>query len=319
MRRWLALLLVALLLAPIAEAHVANARPVRQLTQIARQIVIERDGIGVELTLLQNGDPLRNWVRHTVNPAQGAFEVEHRIDASDSRSAFAARWQLERIVEYRDLNRDGRYQEAGDTVVKSWRLANYQWRLVAAGQDVMVGGVRGEDVVWEGNLTGAPRLRVEVVTAGNDFTDEGAYTRPQDILVYLDVLDLPPRAVGSLHAVELTVSAPQETTARLHDVSGVKTGALVDSADRRAMLIWGGEATLDGREQAIEATLGEPTGDGPNRTRAVTLHLPTTDASMRFVVIEGFEFYSESKRAPVPILAPALALALSALLLGRRR
>ena len=315
-----AVLLLLVLLAPLAAAHIEDARPVSQLTQIRRTIDIDVDGLDVRVTLLQNGDPLRQWVRHTLEPARGRFGVEHRIDESAEEGRFAVRWDITRIVEYRDTNRNGFFEPEIDTVAKSWPLSSYSWRLLAADQRVSVGGVFARSTIWDANLTGAPALRLEAVTAGDDFTDEGAYTRPQDVLLYLDVLDLPPRGVGSLFAIEGAVRSPAGATARLARVEAapdVDTGALIDHDRRRALLVWGGEALLDGREQRVSAKLGEPVAAGENETRSLVLSLPILDESMRFVVIDGLEYQSENKRAPLPWAAALGAVALAAWV-GRR-
>lgn len=316
MRLRVALLLV-LLLAPSALAHLQGARPILQRGQRERIMEVEFEGLVANVRLLQSGEPLRQSVRHVIDPPRGVFLVEHREDASDPEDSFWARWEIVRLVEYRDLNVDGRFEPERDTPVKAWRLQHYQWRI-AARQSVLVGDVTGTSIVWEGNLTGAPDLRVEAVFAGKDFTDEGAVTRPQDVLLYIDILDLPSRGVGSLYAMEALVTVQGATQLSFHRVQDVPTAALADAPSRRAMLVWGGEALLDGREQRLDATYGAPVEKGGNVSRALLLHIPTTDESMRLVVLSAVEYASENLRAPSAAPGALVAILVLVVLLRRR-
>lgn len=304
----LALALGALLLAPVALAHVPDARPVVQRAQVLRIVDMQVEGVRGEVTLLQSGEPTQEWIQHVLDPARGVFASEHRRDAAAAEGRFAARWEILRIVEYRDLNHDGRYQPESDTIAKAWRPGAYAWRVATPVQRVQVGGVTGSDVVWEANLSGAPSLRLEAVATGRDFTDEGAFTRAQDVLLYFDVRDLPPRSVGSLFAIEMTATFPQGADAQIVRVGEFDTAAFATHDGRHALLVWGGEALLDGRERQVEATLGAAQTREGAQTHSLILHLPTFDERARFVVVQGVEYDFENKRAPLPLWAGALAL-----------
>lgn len=317
----LALILILALLAPLAGAHVEGARPVLQRAERERTVDVRMEGVTAIVDLSQKADPLRETVRHVLDPARGRFSVEHRPDASAREKAFNVTWEVARLLEYRDLNHDGRFQPDVDTPVKSWRLQNYRW-TVSGPADVSVGGVPAKSIIWDGNLSGSPRLRIEVAIAGMDFVDEGARARPQDVMIYFDVRNIPQRSVGSLYAIEGSVTLPPDATlSPALAPTNVTTGALVDLGPRRALLIHGGEALLDGSEQRIPLTLDAPrTPDGGNTAAAMRLHLPITDRAMHFVLVSGVEYELPVERAPgVPFPLVALLLVGVATALRARR
>lgn len=315
-----AVLFALLLLAPLAAAHVDDARPILQRSERERTVDARMEGLVAVVDLHQSVDPLRETVRHVIDPARGRLTVEHRPDASDRESAFNATWELTRILEYRDLNADGRFQPNQDTAVRVWRLQNYRWNATPI-RDVSVGGVAAKSVIWEGALGGAPTLRLEMAVAGKEFTDEGALARAQDVMLYLDVRGLPPRGVGSLYAIDGSFTfTPGATPSAALAQGNVTTGALVDAPARRALLIWGGEALLDGREQRIFATVGEP-GTSPDGlpSSALRLHMPLMDSTMHFVLVSGIEYEVPAERAPGPWLALAVLLVAGVAVLSRAR
>lgn len=319
--RALVLLLLALLVVPSALAHIQGARPILQRGQTERIVDLDPDGLQLNVGLNLADDPLRQTVVHEVTPQAGRFRVEHREDGSRTSDRFYAEWQIERILEYRDTNLNGRWDATMDAPIRAWRLTHYQWG-VAAIQEVQVADVRANSVVWEANLTSAPDLRLEVVAAGKDFTDEGAIVRPQDLAIYFDILDLPPRDTGDLYAVEIRTRVQGETALSLHLAEETPTALLADAPLRRALFVWGGEAALDGREQRLDATLSEERveNDG-NRSALLTLHVPPAEGEMRFVLLSGIEYAVASKRG-APALGVGLSLAALVLaggLLGNRK
>lgn len=308
-----ALVVLALLLAPGALAHIQGARPILQRGQVERIVDLDPEGLQLQVDLSLLDDPLRHTVSHQVSATSARFGVEYREDGSRADDAFSAQWQIERILEYRDSNLNGRWDSATDTPIRTWRPTNYQWGLATV-QTVQVSDVRAQSVVWEGNLTSAPDLRLEVVAAGKDFTDEGAIVRPQDLAVYFDLLDLPPRETGNLYAVELRATASEQAALSLHTAEETPTALLADGERQRALFVWGGEAALDGREARLDATLSEErVGEDGNRTALVTIHVPAAEREIRFVLLAGLEYAIETKRgAPAwggPLALAALVLA----------
>lgn len=314
-----ALLLILLVAAPIVDAHIQGSRPVLQRGQRERIVGLDPGPLDVTADLSLAGDPLRQYVSHAIDPSRGRFLVEHREDASVVGGRFAAEWRFERLVEYRDINTNGRFEPTTDTAVKAWRFTHYQWQRGEA-QTVQVADVRGNSIVWEANLTAAPHVRLEVVIAGQDFTDEGAVVRPQDVAIYLDLTDMPARDFGSLYALELTTKVDASTALSLYEADNTSTALLADVPGRRALLLWGGEVLLDGVEQRTEATLeDERIGDDGLRTAKLVLHLQTVDRAMEFVMVTGVEYVTENRRESAPSgIAVAVALVAGAMLLRRR-
>lgn len=312
-------LLFLLIGAPFVDAHIQGSRPVLQRGQRERIVGLDPGPLDIRVDLSLDGDPLRQSIAHVLDPPRGTFTLEHREDASVAGGRFTAEWRFERLVEYRDANVNGRFEPNTDTAIKAWRFQHYQWTR-GEPQTVQVADVRGNSIVWEANLTSAPHIRLEVVIAGQDFTDEGAIVRPQDIAMYLDLTDMPPRGLGSLYALEATVKVQSSTRLSLYQSDNTSTALLADQPDRRALLLWGGEALLDGAEQRTDATLeDERVGDDGMRTAKLVLHLQTVDRSMSFVMVSGIEYLTENRRASAPApLFIACAVAALALVLGRR-
>lgn len=315
--RVLLALLLAILLAPAAGAHITGARPVLQRGQFPRIVDIQPAALDLDVGLDLEGDPLRHLVGHHIEPARGLLRVEYREDASVAEPFFGE-WRFDRLVEFRDLNINGKYEPALDTAVKAWRFEHYAWRRAAI-QQVQVEDVSARSIVWEGNLTGAPQIRLEAVFAGKDFTDEGIIVRPQDAAIYLDFLALPPRGVGSLYALEVRVRAHESADLTLHSAEGTNAALLSDMPLRRGLLVWGGEALIDGVEQRVNGTLEDERTESGERMARLVLHIPTADREMRFVMVSGVEYASEDQRAPFPgAIATGLALLVVAMLVRRR-
>lgn len=309
------------LLVPLAEGHITGARPILQRSQFPRLPDIQPDGLALRTDLvLRNddlSDPLRHLVTHEIDPTLGKFFVEYRADASVPEERFYAQWRFERLLEYRDANVDGRFQPATDTAVKAWRFTHYGWSLDAI-QTVAIADVQGTSAVWSGNLTGAPSMRWEVAIAGRDFSDEGAVVRAQDVALYWDVQNIPERELGSLYALEATITVQRDTVLSFHVVENTSTALLADGDLRRALLVWGGEGFLDGQEQRLEATIEDERVEGENKTARFVLHMPTVDEAMRFVMVSALEYGSETKRGPLSPVVLVAAVGIGALLLRRR-
>lgn len=315
-----AALVLLLLMAPAVEAHLAESRPILQRSQFPRIVDLRPADPGIELLLEIENDPLRHVVIHGIEPSRGIFYAEYRKDASIGADRFFVLWQFERLVEFRDVNLNARFEPASDTVVRSWRFENYDWRREAI-QTVQLADVQGTSAIWAGNLTGAPSMRMQVAFAGKDFTDEGAFVRAQDVILYYDVTNIPERGVGSLYALEFALTVQEDSALSLFRVEGTPTALLADTFLRRGFLVWGGEGFFDGREQRVNATIEDEGVVDGNRTAKLFIHMPTVDRSMRFVMVTGIEYASEAARSPSPTpswLAVA-GCAFAALAARRRR
>lgn len=315
-------LVTLLVLAPLAEAHLAGARPILQRAQFQRLPDIQPNGTELRVDLILQGptlsDPLRHLVRHFMDPSRGRFAMDHAEDGSRSDDRFHAQWRFQRLIEFRDANVNGRFEDATDTVVRSWRFEHYEWRRDDI-QRVLLEDVHGYSAIWSGNLTGGPTLRMQIAFAGRDFTDEGAIVRPQDVILYFDVTNMPERSIGSLYALEIDVTARADTVLGFHRVNATPTALLADAPLRRAFLVWGGEGFLDGREQRLDASIVDDAIVEGERKARLLLHMPTVDRSMRFVMVTGIEYGIDSPRSGTPMpWALALAAVAIAALLGRR-
>lgn len=319
-RRAIPLLLLALLLAPPAGAHLPDARPTLQPVQPLRLVEYIPRGMALDVELHVALDPLRQGIVHRLDPAGDGFRVEHREDPSDSAETFFAQWDIERIIEYRDNNLNGRWEPDADLPLKTWRPEEYRWRIGGL-QRVQVADVEAESGTWIANLSGAPDIRIEAVAAGVDLTDEGALARPQDVVLYFDITNLPPRSVGSLHAVEARVRVDDETALALHQVEDTPTALAADAPRRRAVLVWGGQALVDDTERRLGAELRDETaGEDGNRSALLVLHLPQADEGIRFVIVWGVEYLIEVRRGtPLGPELALVALALGIAVAGRGR
>lgn len=318
MRRALALLLLATLTAPLAAAHLQFERPTLQAGQSLRMVEASMNGTRATISLTQSADILRDHVEHVIDPAEGIIQVEHRRDTPVAAGAFRQTWRIDRLLEYRDLNDNGRYESTTDTPVKSYRLDAYQWNATPF-QDVSVGGLPARYASWDGYLKDAPRIRIEVAASGKDVLDEGARGRPQDVLLYVTFTEMPTRQAGDLFTLEGAFTTPQDAIVQEFRTRNASLGLATDHTARRGFLVWGGEALLDGRERLIPPVfLGPPVAneDG-TQTQPLRLDLTLFERSMRLVLVSGVE-YQRAQESPGAPLA-ALVAAVVALALLRRR
>ena len=313
------LLAAALLALPGADAHLEFQRPSIQAGETQRLIEATVSGPAATFRLVDRADPLRNAVRHEVDPSEALVLVEHRRDPPQAHDAFTMRVGLVRLAEYRDLNADGRFTPDLDAAVKAWRFENQPWQTSPV-QNATVGGAPARSVSWGANLTGNPHFDLTLAATGYDVTDEGARARPQDVLLYLDVKDLPPRGTGSLHFLEATVTAPAGSTlAQVLGANNHTVGVHVDHDGRRGFFLWGGQAAVDGREQLVLYSQEGPVVEKGNATWTFRLGFPLMDRSARLVMVSGVEYAPPDKGAPAPGAWALLATgAACALLLGRR-
>lgn len=316
MRPLLPLVLLALLAPPLAAAHVAFERPSLQRTEPLRTLQVDLVGpSAATFSLQQSAEPLRHAVRHDLD-ARGSFRVEHRADLSRPPDFFLET-RLDRVLEYKDLNTDGRYTPDVDTPVRSWRFNVQPWRSSVV-QNVTLAQVAGKSVTWQAN--GTPHFDLVAAATGRQVEDEGALARPQDVLLYLDLSGFPPRGVGNLHALEGSFRAPAGAT--LQDVLGPANetvGVYAEKDGRRGFFLWGGQATLDGKEQAIAFTRSTGATERDNATWSFRLHFPTTDRTAHLVLVNAIEYEEVERRSgneTLLVLVPGAVLAALAL---RRR
>lgn len=314
-----ALLLALCLLAPLAQAHLEFQRPVLQAAEARREVNVTLSPAGAaRIHLFHANDPLREAVQHDVAPAQGAFQVEHREHLSRADEAVRVRFELSRLVEYRDANADGLLTPEVDAQIRAWRFPALGWRAGPV-QNALVGGATSKIVTWNATVSGGPRLNLTVAAVGQEVVDEGARARPQDVLLYLDLAQLPPRGLGNLHALEGQVVAPAGATlASIRAPTNETVGVRVDADGRRAFFLWGGQGTVDGREQPLVATLGLPVEKDGNVTWELRLNFPTMERGAHLVMVTGIEYEVPQNRTPDAAPA-ALVLSLLGLALLRRR
>lgn len=317
---WACALAALVAAAALAQAHLAHDRPFLQPSESQREVSVEVNRTAARFDLTQEADPLRHLVRHVVDPARGLVRVEHRDPPSDAAGASFAEWRLTRIVEYRDDNDDQRL-DAGDDVVRSWRLAAYAWNVTGP-RSVRVGEQAGHDVAWSGALEGGPSVALDVVATGRPIQDEGASARSQDVVVYLDLLNFSRRGVGHLYAIEGSVVSRAGAALRADADAQGTYGAYVDALGDRAYLVWGAQAQLDGVEQPVAFSAGDAVEEGGNVTWPVSWSFPVFDRSARMVLVSAVEYPLPTGRpdaipgAGSATVAAAIALAAAA---GGRR
>ncbi|HEX2021106.1 MAG TPA: hypothetical protein VHH36_00210 [Candidatus Thermoplasmatota archaeon] len=313
MRVLLALVLVVGAAAPLAQAHLPFERPYVQAGEGARTVNVTVDGPRARFEMTQDDDPLLDLVRHEMDLARGIVRVEHRRDPPSAGDAIFAEWRLARVVEYRDANRNFLF-DAGDTVARAWRPASYAWNVTGPAP-ARVGDLTVQLVTWNGSAPTGPAIRFQAAAAGRDFTDEGARVRPQDVALYLQMDGFSGRGVGNLYALEAQVVAREGSSAVEETSPNGTFGLHVDLGGRRAYLVWGAQATLDGAETDVAFTLGEATVADGNVTWPAIWHFPLFDRSARMVMVSAVEYPLPTER-PSPGMEAGLVGALGALLLA---
>lgn len=311
--RSFALLLVLVALVGEAAAHIDHTRPSIQGFEAPRTVEMRVSGLDAKADLVLTNEPLRQLITHTAAPRGLFLGVAHRPDLSSSQDEAAFRWELTRLVEYRDANGDARFDEGTEPVARQWRFASYGWS-VSGIRNVTVGGAAAKDVLWTGSIRGGPNASVEVAAAGAAFSDEGARVRSQDIIVYLSFTGFPERGVGNLYALEGRLVAPRGAAVETINAQNATVGVYGHHADRRGFFVWGGEALLRGAEKPVEFSMEAPSDDGANLTRVFRLHMPIFDGDARFVLVSGIEYDVPTGRQPLIPALPLWALLAGALL-----
>jgi hypothetical protein len=322
--RALALALAVASIAPLAAAHIPHDRPHLQPVEADRSVETTfPTATTAQIDLVSKTDPLVDLVRHTIDPTQGIFEVTYRRDASDAQHEFRTRFTWLRMIEYRDANADGIYENGTDTIVRSWPMTSYQWE-VAPWRQVFIGGVQASDTGWAGNASSFPPVKFEIGVSGTNMSDEGANVAAQDVIAYVDMKNFPDRGAGDLYALEGRIdpgAGATPTIGTTTDANGtvLATDLLVQGPGRLAFFDWGAQATLDGTEQDVNATLGpaDASGGAP-----FYLDFPIFDKTLHMVLVVGAEYANAPKRSPDAGVAGALAATLlgaAAAAAGRRR
>lgn len=314
------LVLVGLLALPLslppAAAHLDNPLPSIQAFHDPRVPTVSMNGTRADVDLLLRADPPRHLLRYAVDPSEGLLHAEYRPTASVPDDAF--RWQvaLERVVEYRDVNSDLLFDPAIDAIVHTWALSDARWN-VSEVLDARIDGVNVKTTLWDARLGSGPRIAIQMAAGGSSaFEDEGAFVMPQDVVLYIDLQDLPARGTGHLFAFdgEVRVRPDVALAEHEHTEENVTTAILARAPGRLAYLQWGGEAVVDGHEEIVGGRLGAPSEEDGLVVRPFRLSPPLMDEGGRFVVVFGMEYVIEDKRAPgfepAWLVVPVAALAL---------
>lgn len=288
---------LALALAPaLSSAHVDRTWPSIQSNQPLREVDLQLSGTRATMVMSLAQDPARHGIVLEIDPA-ALWRAEYRVDPPDPATAFGVAFGWTRLVEYKDLNDDGKLSPGSDTIVRGWRLDAYRWN-VSPITTAFVDQLEVQTMTWTGTIATGPTLKLQIAVAGRDFSDEGARARPQDVLLYLDVQGLPKRGTGNLHAFEGTMVFPAGANFGVYRTQGVDSAFMVELPRRQAHFVWGGSAVLDGREQAVNGTIDDPERGDDRWTSAWRLDMPITERAMRFVITFGVEYNLENKRAP---------------------
>lgn len=321
MRKLAAAIAAALLLLPVAAAHLDRERPHVQQSEARRDLTFTSTGTTGRIDLAFTLDRLRDSITHVVDPTKGVYDTQYRVDPSDASTAFSTRWTWVQFVEYRDANADGTFQPGVDPVVHSWKPSAYAWNVTPP-RTVTIAGQTAKDMAWNGTIAGGPHIDIEIASLGVATIDEGARIRPQDYILYLDMNDYPPRQVGSLYALEWLITPPKDVTIGFDEVTinneTIRVGARVENAERLAFLDWGAQATLDGEEAFLNATLSQPDANG---NRSMYLNFPRFDTTLHMVWVVGVEYVTPLQRG-TPAVGPLtvfLSVILVVCLTSRKR
>lgn len=295
-----ALLLLCLLLVPLAAAHLDHAPPRIQSFQDKRQALLDIEGKRAHLDMLQVGDPLQHFIRYSVYPTEGRFDASYRYAASDTDDPFKVSVRFDRLVEYRDVNSDLQFDPNIDVTVRDWKFSQASWSDPAPAP-ATIQRISAQTVHWQASFAGtqAPEATFMIAGAGGGvFTDEGARVLPQDMVMYLEFLKLPPRGTGHLFALDGEVRTAEKATVFEHRLENTTTSVVVTEPRRFAAFQWGGTALVDGKERIISGTLSEPTRAEGESVRTFRLNLPIADERARFVIVYGVEYLPPPKGIP---------------------
>lgn len=352
-RRWLALLVALLLIAPAGAtlAQEENETDDDDLEderddesedeeddgdESERKVEVSRsdDELVFELEKETDADEEKVKIEFTSEDdpeVKLEFEREAGDDGNESESTFEYKVEFMRLVEYQDDDGDDVLSDA-DNVRSEVDLGDAEWSIGEV-RDITAGGEDGKTVTATADLAGNGTFEVVMYVFGDFAKVNATSLRPTDVKLDFVIDSYPWQGNDTRLALDLKTEVKSE---REVESGGNATGLNVTAEDISGYFTWAPNATVDGASTPVSSdvyedetkseTEQETDEDGTEaeaeveREQKLTLNYEQGDKIVHDPVL-GIQYASagqQSQALPFPAFVGVLAAVGVALWIGRR-
>ena len=254
----LAALLALALLAPLASAG-------DDWRDGARRLEIDIRSDGFEFRSERREGEGRDEIRLRLEGDAVRFRFELRQDANATEADAELRLELERVIEFRDENGDGAFQD-GENVRAEHTTSDLNLAAVSA-RNVSAAGVPGIEATANYAFNAAPASTLTFrATAFGDLTSfQNFVQHPVEVKADLLFSDFPYTEAGTRPGIVFRVRAASTSPPNI-----TADGVTFEAGDLRGTFRWKNNATVDGNETRVGVTVLEETGAVGERNVSVT-------------------------------------------------
>jgi hypothetical protein len=238
-------LLGMLLLAPGSLGH-------DDISEDEREVEVEEESDGFELRSDREEDDEHDRIRLRLDGDNVRFEFEFSEGPHDLEVESELGAELERVLEFKDVNGDGAFQES-DEVQEEYDDDDFVLTNIST-TNVSSGGVDGIQVTTTYAFVDHPgsTMGFRVTAFGNLTTYQGLTQTPVEMKMDILFTAFPYTEDDTLPAIEFKVEAesPEEPNITANQVS-------IQSGNFTAVFAWESTATVDGVEEPVGITVLE--------------------------------------------------------------
>jgi len=256
-------LVVAAILGAVLFAPMASARDGWE--DGSRTLEIDARSDGFELRTERREGEGHDEIRLRLEGDAVRFRFELRQEAGAVDADAELRLELERVVEFRDENGDGAFQQ-GENVRAEHTPSDLTLTAVSA-RNVSAAGVPGIEVTanYAFNAAPASTLAFRATAFGNLTSFQDLVQHPVEVKADILFLDFPYTEAdtrpGIVFRVRAASTSPPNVTA---------DGVAFEAGDLNGTFRWKDHATVDGNETRVGVTVREETGAVGERDLSVS-------------------------------------------------
>lgn len=241
-------------------------------------------------------------IRVTWDPATATLAYDYRTDEASRGSGFEFRVVLDRLVEYRDVGKDLRFDPGEDEEVRAYRPSTFTWDA-SRPVTTFVGANPVEYVVANGTFGARSRFSIEFAASGRVHDLAQGVLHPQDVKLFWSFSRFPFLAPDTAMALVARVEVPEGGVWREErSVDDVLAGVLVSREDALAFFDWAPTATSNSTTDVpspklVGGSLSRGSVAGGVESRELVLSYPRADFLLSHDPTLGFE-YAPAERPP---------------------
>lgn len=285
-----------------------------------REVRIEHEGSGLHFSIERKDDTGKASVSLIFDPEEGHFRLKTQSKDGTTKEKTHLKLWVREIVEYTDVNGNGAYDEGTDVRIGGAKIGDLDWRIGDI-RDTSLAGTPAKAVTATGRIPGTNGSLGFAFMVAGDFARAGAANlTPDDVKFDIAIQDYP--FTSPLSRLAILAKVTEKSSIKVDDD---EEGLTVASEGARAYFRWAPNATVDGRDTAVIASvertsLKEESDDGKFERESVTV-VTLNYARGRYILhdpVLGIESEETVARAPGPAFAAAIAVVAGAAVMGRR-